>query len=233
MFLIKKLDIKVRKGFCKLNKRISFYSVFLFISLLAACNNTYEVNTMNLQESTQAYSSPVKTTLKDLMKELVENRFIFADKNKDKNLTFSEFKLLESEPEDVIKKMFDFYDENQDNIVSYNEFSDTDLANAKNGVEFLFGWLDTDGNTFIDFGVELDRVVKISKKEANDNGVKLTEEEVKKDFTDSDQNKDKKLNLEEFSLAELKYIVMIPEKESKRAPSLVKFLNNVKKYLGK
>jgi Ca2+-binding EF-hand superfamily protein len=216
-----------------MKKFVNLISSFCFSILLYSCNNTYSLQNIESQQKTESYSSTTKNTSNKLIEDLVNKRFIFADINKDKNLTFSEFKTLESESEDVIRKMFNFYDENQDNIVSYDEFFTIDSNNAKNGIQFLFGWLDTNENTLIDFGVELDRVIKISKKEANDNGFKLTEEEVKKDFIDSDQNKDEKLDFEEFSLVELKYIVMIPKNESKIAPSINKLLNSAKTYLGK
>ncbi|MFN4150051.1 MAG: hypothetical protein ACK4IX_03830 [Candidatus Sericytochromatia bacterium] len=214
-----------------MKKFINLVSSLLCVSLLYSCNNNYSLQNIDFQQKTELYSSANKNTSNKLIEDLVNKRFIFADINKDKNLIFNEFKTLESESEDVIRKMFNFYDENQDNIVSYDEFFTIDSNNAKNGIQFLFGWLDTNENTFIDFGVELDRVIKISKKEANDNGFKLTEEEVKKDFIDSDKNKDEKLDFEEFSLVELKYIVMIPKNDSKNVPSINKLLNNAKKYI--
>lgn len=222
-----------------MKKFISLVSVSFFLMSMSACNNNSDMTNLALQEEVQTFAA-AKSDSKDLIKKLVDRRFTFADKNKDKKLAFDEFKGLESEHEDVMKKMFISYDKSKDNSVSYDEFLATDTANANESLKSMFAMLDQSRNKFIDSGSELDMVVEIAQQEANDSGKKLTMEEVKKDFLSYDANKDGKLTYDEFLAPELKYILMTPVDPYKNSInkkfngiSINMLVNNTKTHLKK
>lgn len=191
-------------------KKIAYLlSCFFMVANIAACNsisdNDLAISPIENEQVTQTLSA--KTDADVLIKKMVDKRFSFADKNKDKKLVFNEFKGLESENADVMKKRFDQVDTDKNAVVTYEEFVKSDTVVIKDTLKQLFIMMDQNRNSSID-DTELDMAVEMAYQTAVDAGNKVTMDQVRKDYLSNDANKDKKLSLEEYQLGELKYMLM-------------------------
>lgn len=186
----------------------------LLLNALTSCSSQDDsfINSVNpieaIQQNTQV-SSAKASTADSLIKQMVDKRFTFVDKNKDKKLIFSEFKGLESEHEDVMKQMFDSVDTDKNGIVTYSEFTKSDTAGIKSTLKQMFGMYDQNRNSLIDAD-ELDMVVEIASEIAADSGKKITLEQIRKDYLGYDNNNDGKLSFDEYQSPEIKYMLMAP-----------------------
>ncbi len=222
-----------KKVVFNMKKIVSFISgSFLLLSLTSCASDNLIANDLQTEQVAQSFA--VKPNADALIKKMVDKRFAFADKNKDKKLVFNEFKGLESEHEDVMKKMFDQVDTNKDAIVTYDEFLASDTAGIKSTLNQMFRMLDRNRNSFIDQNEELDMVVEVAHGMAAGSGHNVTPEQVKKDFMSYDTDKDGKLNFEEYQSPEMKYILMAPvdpyknSSKSVHPVSLNRFINDIK-----
>lgn len=184
-------------------------SSLVFTNLLSCTSDSELIISNQMETLPNVQTLATKNPKADeLVKKMVDKRFNFADKNKDKNLVFNEFKGLESENADIMKKRFDKVDSNKDSIISYEEFVKADTSVIKATVKQLFAMLDQNRNTFIEANEELDMVVEIDYQSAVDGGNKVTIEQVKKDYLACDLDKDNKLSLDEYQMGALKYMIM-------------------------
>lgn len=180
----------------------------LFCLSLAACSN--EVNSIDpslLQNNSSVISSASKATndTDSLVKQIVDKKFKFADKNKDNSLNTTEFRTLESEHDDVMLKLFKKTDTNKDGKVSYEEFSKPYTESIKSSTDMIFSSMDNLGNknSFIDTAEEFENVIYVAKGEDS----KISDADVKKEFLKYDANKDKKLSFEEFEYPMLSFLL--------------------------
>ena len=184
-------------------------SSLVFTNLLSCASDSELIISNQMEALPNVQTLATKNPKADeLVKKMVDKRFNFADKNKDKNLVFNEFKGLESENADIMKKRFDKVDSNKDTSISYEEFVKADTSIIKATVKQLFAMLDQNRNTFIEANEELDMVVEIDYQSAVDGGNKVTMAQVKKDYLACDLDKDNKLSLDEYQMGALKYMLM-------------------------
>lgn len=208
--------------------------------LFSCASETTMIDNLNQIQDQNVGALAAKPNADALIKKMVDKRFTFADKNKDKKLVFNEFKGLESEHEDVMQKMFDSVDTNKDKIVSYEEFVKADSEGINSTLNQMFAMLDSNRNKLIENNGELDMVAEVAHGMATDAGKKITLEEVKKDYLSYDADKDGNLNLEEYKSPELKYILMMPvdpysnSLKAKANPvSMNRFVNAIKAKIKK
>lgn len=184
-------------------------SCFFMVANISACSSGSDdlasINPVENEQITQTLSAKADADV--LVKKMVDKRFTFADKNKDKKLVFNEFKGLESENADIMKKRFDKVDTDKNATVTYEEFVKSDTVVIKDTLKQIFSMMDQNRNSSID-GSELDMAVEMAYQTAVDAGNKVTMEQVRKDYLSNDANKDKKLSFEEYQLGELKYMLM-------------------------
>lgn len=181
---------------------------FIFASL-ASCSSDIEMIESPLElQSTQVMAT--KNTNKELIKNYVDKCFSFADKNKDKKLTLTEFQTLASEPLEVMQERFILVDSNKDKSVNYEEFSKVYSPSITSSMKEIYSMLDTNRNKFLDIengevqvAVEMDFDTLHYK-----DGSKITLEEIKDDYTSRDSNKDGKLTFEDYQNVALKYMLM-------------------------
>ncbi|MFN8671672.1 MAG: EF-hand domain-containing protein [Candidatus Sericytochromatia bacterium] len=220
------------------NLKFSLLSLGLIFSF--ACSNS---NTDIIAETQNVDALASKPTAESLIKKLVDKRFTFADKNKDKTLVFSEFKGLESEHEDVMQKMFKEYDKNKDSKLTYEEFFNTDSEGIKSSLNSMFKMLDQNRNSRIDgtgsASEELNIVVEVAFGTATDAGKKVNIEDVKKDYLSFDKDGDLNLTFDEYQTPELKYILMAPvdpyknSSNAKNPVSMKRFSDDLKAKIKK
>lgn len=221
-----------------MKKIISLASCSLLLSL-AACGSNTEITAIQPVENLQSFAAPANPA-KDLIQQMIDKRFTFADKNKDKKLVFNEFKGLESEHEDVMKEMFDSVDTDKNGTVTYQEFVKAETAGISASLKQMFNMMDRNANDLLDAGSELDMTVEVAAGMANDAGNKITQAQVKKDYLSYDTNKDGKLSYVEFQSPEMKYILMAPvdpyKNSTKKAinpVSINRVINSIKTALKK
>ncbi|MBC7475251.1 MAG: EF-hand domain-containing protein [Candidatus Sericytochromatia bacterium] len=221
-------------------KKITFLiSFYLILGSLTACSNDVASIVQPDDNNVQTLSTVSAGNKSDiLIKQMVDKRFTFADKNKDKKLVFNEFKGLESEHDDIRKKSFDLEDTNKDGIITYDEFVKAELPGIKSSIKQIFSMMDNNKNGFIDQGEELDTGIYMDQTGAADAGQKITTEEIKKEYIAADLNKDNKLTFEEYLSVEMKYILMAsvdPYKNSFNSKvnpvSINRFINNAQKAI--
>lgn len=208
--------------------------------LFSCASETTMVDNLNQIQDQNVGALAAKPSSDALLKKMIDKRFTFADKNKDKKLVFNEFKGLESEHEDVMQKMFNEVDTNKDKIVSYDEFVKADSEGISSTLAQMFAMLDSNRNKLIENNGELDMVAEIAHEVATGAGKKITLEEVKKDYLSYDADKNGGLSLEEYKSPELKYILMAPVdpysnniKTKANPVSMNRFVNDVKAKIKK
>lgn len=178
---------------------------FIFVSLFS-CSNDMEIIEPSLElQPTQAMST--KNSTKELMKKYIDKSFSFLDKNKDKKLSFTEFKNLIPETSEVMKVYFTKTDLNKDEFISNEEFYKYYSVSMTNSSKEMFSMLDKNKNNFLD--IENEEVqVAIEDTLNNMEGNKITLEEIKNDYISRDSNKDGKLTFEDYQNVALKYMLI-------------------------
>ncbi|MFN4150786.1 MAG: EF-hand domain-containing protein [Candidatus Sericytochromatia bacterium] len=151
---------------------------------------------------------PTESQKTKLMKSIVDKKFTFLDKNKDKNLNRAEYDKVESEHDDVIDEMFKENDLNKDGKVSYDEFSKLYLNAIDNSMKQGFAMTSrmSTKNDLIDTKEEYDILIEMSQSLSN---YAMKIEDIQKEFEKYDEGKDKVFNYAEQEIPSLKFILMM------------------------
>lgn len=162
----------------------------------------------NIEQVDALAVKPTESQKTKLMKSIVDKKFTFLDKNKDKNLNRAEYDKVESEHDDVIDEMFKENDLNKDGKVSYEEFSKLYLNAIDNTMKQSFTMISrmSTKNDLIDTKEEYDILIDMSQSLSNSG---MSVEDIQKEFEKYDEGKDKVFNYAEQEIPSLKFILMM------------------------
>lgn len=181
--------------------------ILLSLSMFFGCAQQ-EFIEPSLEQINALAVKPTESQKTKLMKSIVDKKFTFLDKNKDKNLNRTEYDKIESEHDDVIDEMFKENDLNKDGKVSYEEFSKLYLNAIENTIKQSFTMISrmSTKNDLIDTKEEYDILIDMSQSLSN-SGMSL--EDVQKEFEKYDEGKDKVFNYAEQEIPSLKFVLMM------------------------
>lgn len=195
-----------------------------------------ELSEPNFEQIEALATKPTVSQKTKLVKSIVDKKFTFLDKNKDKNLTRQEYDKVESEPDDIIDEMFKENDLDKNGKVSYDEFSKLYSEAVDNTSKQGFSMLArlSNQNNLIDTQEEYDILMESNQSLASDSGSKMTLEDVKKEFDKFDEGKDKVFSYDEQEIPSLKFLLMMnpdPYNSSSVKNSTKKLKVDVRKIL--
>lgn len=195
-----------------------------------------ELSEPNFDQIEALATKPTVSQKTKLVKSIVDKKFTFLDKNKDKNLTRQEYDKVESEPDDIINEMFKENDLDKNGKVSYDEFSKLYSEAVDNTLKQGFSMLArlSNQNNLIDTQEEYDILMESNQSLASDSGSKMTLEDVKKEFDKFDEGKDKVFSYDEQEIPSLKFLLMMnpdPYNSSSVKNSTKKLKVDVRKIL--
>lgn len=195
-----------------------------------------ELSEPNFDQIEALATKPTVSQKNKLVKSIVDKKFTFLDKNKDKNLTRQEYDKVESEPDDIIDEMFKENDLDKNGKVSYDEFSKLYSEAVDNTLKQGFSMLArlSNQNNLIDTQEEYDILMESNQSLASDSGSKMTLEDVKKEFDKFDEGKDKVFSYDEQEIPSLKFLLMMnpdPYNSSSVKNSTKKLKVDVRKIL--
>lgn len=181
--------------------------ILLSLSMFFGCAQQ-EFIEPNLEQVDALAVKPTESQKTKLMKSIVDKKFTFLDKNKDKNLNRAEYDKVESEHDDVIDQMFKENDLNKDGKVSYDEFSKIYLNAIENTIKQSFNMISrmSTKNDLIDTKEEYDILIDMSQSLSNSG---MSVEDVQKEFEKYDEGKDKVFNYAEQEIPSLKFVLMM------------------------
>lgn len=181
--------------------------ILLSLSMFFGCAQQ-EFIEPNIEQVDALAVKPTESQKTKLMKSIVDKKFTFLDKNKDKNLNRAEYDKVESEHDDVIDEMFKENDLNKDGKVSYEEFSKLYLNAIDNTMKQSFTMISrmSTKNDLIDTKEEYDILIDMSQSLSNSG---MSVEDIQKEFEKYDEGKDKVFNYAEQEIPSLKFILMM------------------------
>lgn len=181
--------------------------ILLSLSMFFGCAQQ-EFIEPSLEQIDALAVKPTESQKTKLMKSIVDKKFTFLDKNKDKNLNRAEYDKVESEHDDVIDEMFKENDLNKDGKVSYEEFSKLYLNAIENTIKQSFTMISrmSTKNDLIDTKEEYDILIDMSQSLSNSG---MSVEDVQKEFEKYDEGKDKVFNYSEQEIPSLKFVLMM------------------------